>query len=360
LEVDVVSLILSLNCGSSSLKFGVYDATGSKDPELLCEGEAEEIGGDSASFWIETSGKKEQDQARCANHGEALAHALKLLDKRGFRNFGVVGHRIVHGGPQVREHRQLDDETLGRLRDAVDFAPLHLPASLRVIDAVETQMPKSKQVICLDTAFHRHMPDVAKDLALPRGLRDMGIERYGFHGLSLESILHELKIVPARLVVAHLGNGSSVTAILNGKSIDTTMGLTPTGGVMMGTRTGDLDPGVMLFLMRKGYGDPAKLENLVDKKSGLAGVSGIGSDVRELMSARPNANAELALHMFCYRVRKAIAAMAGALGGLDLLVFTGGIGEHAEKFVDAFEIRVLPSQEDLQIARITQQIVGAT
>ena len=367
--MDAVKLILSLNCGSSSLKFGVYDANGPKDPELLCEGEAEEIGGDSASFWIETGGKKEQDQAGCAHHGEALAHALKLLDKRGFRDFEVAGHRVVHGGPQVREHRELDSETLGRLRDAVDFAPLHLPASLKVIDAVEKQMPNSRQVICLDTAFHCHMPDVAKDFGLPRGLRMMGVERYGFHGLSLESILHELT-VPEKMVVAHLGNGSSVTAILNGKSIDTTMGLTPTGGVMMGTRTGDLDPGVMLFLMRKGYGDPAKLETLVDKKSGLAGVSGIGSDVRELLNARPNSDAELALHMFCYRVRKAIAAMAGALGGLDLLVFTGGIGEHAEelrnkicaplKFIDAFEIRALPSQEDLQIARITQRIVAAT
>ncbi len=277
-----------------------------------------------------------------------------------------MGHRIVHGGPQMREHRELDDETLTRLKAAIDFAPLHLPPSLKVIEAVKRQMPNSRQVICLDTAFHNSMPDVAKSFALPKDLRDMGVERYGFHGLSIESILAQLKTIPERLVVAHLGNGSSITAIHHGKSIDTTMGLTPTGGVMMGTRTGDLDPGVMLFLMRRGYADPAALEDLVDHKSGLAGVSGIGSDVRELMHARANANADLALRMFCYQVRKAIAAMAGALGGMDLLVFTAGIGEHSEalrneicgplKFIDAFEIRVLPAEEDLQIARIAQRI----
>ena len=366
--MDALRLVLALNCGSSSLKFGVYRA-GEGNPELLCEGEAEEIGRDGSSFWIETGGKKECERLASAHHGEALAHALDLLGKQGFREFGVVGHRVVHGGPEVREHRELDDETLTLLKAAIDFAPLHLPASLKVIGAVSARMPNSRQVICLDTAFHRDMPDVAKNFALPKDIREMGVERYGFHGLSLESILAQLKTIPERLVVAHLGNGSSITAIRHGKSVDTTMGLTPTGGVMMGTRTGDLDPGVMLFLMRKGYGDAAKLEDLVDHKSGMAGISGIGSDVRELMNARSDANADLALRMFCYQVRKAIAAMAGALGGMDLLIFTAGIGEHAEelrneicrplKFIDAFEIRVLPAQEDLQIARIAQRIVSS-
>jgi acetate kinase len=328
----------------------------------LCEGEAEEIGRASSSFWIETDGKKEQEKTAIANHASALAHALESLVKRGLENFQVTGHRVVHGGPELREHKELDAQTLAQLKAAVEFAPLHLPASLKVIASAIEALPKSRQVICLDTAFHRHMPDVSRNFALPKEIRDLGVERYGFHGLSLESILAQLETIPERVVVAHLGNGSSITAIHQGKSIDTTMGLTPTGGVMMGTRTGDLDPGVMLFLMRKGYADPAKLEDLVDHRSGLAGVSGISSDVRELKSA------DLALRMFSYQVRKAIAAMAAALGGMDLLVFTGGIGEHAEelrnaicdplKFIDAFEIRVLPAQEELQIARIAQRITS--
>jgi acetate kinase len=178
----------------------------------------------------------------------------------------------------------------------------------------------------------------------------------------LESILPQLERVPEKLVVAHLGNGASITAILKGKSIDTSMGLTPTGGVMMGTRCGDLDPGVMIFLARHGFAQADALEDLVNRKSGLLGVSGTSSDVRELTETRTDANSDLALRMFCYQVRKTIAAMAAALGGLDLLVFTGGIGEHAEglrreiceflKWLGPFETRVLPAQEDLQIARI--------
>ena len=223
-------------------------------------------------------------------------------------------------------------------------------------------MPALPQVICLDTAFHRSMPDVAKTFALPAEVRQEGVERYGFHGLSLESILPQLERVPEKLVVAHLGNGASITAILNGKSIDTSMGLTPTGGVMMGTRCGDLDPGVLIFLARHGFAQADALEDLVNRKSGLLGVSGSSSDVRQLMETRTKPDADLALRMFCYQVRKTVAAMAAALGGLDLLVFTGGIGEHAEgcgmKFANLcngsspFKTRVLPAQEDLQIAKI--------
>jgi acetate kinase len=244
----------------------------------------------------------------------------------------------------------------------VPFAPLHLPASLEVITAVQEKMPELPQVICLDTAFHRSMPDVARTFALPAAVRQKGVERYGFHGLSLESILAQLEKVPEKLVVAHLGNGSSITAIRSGKSIDTTMGLTPTGGVMMGTRCGDLDPGVMIFLARHGFEKADDLEDMTNRKSGLLGVSGSSSDVRQLLEARAKPDADLALRMFCYQVRKSIAAMAGALSGIDLLVFTGGIGENAYAvrreiggpwpWMSHFETRVLPAQEDLQIARI--------
>lgn len=332
-------LILALNCGSSSLKYGVYRA-GDKDPELVCEGEAEEI----------------------KDHGLALQEALEGLAQKGMTEFWKVGHRVVHGGPGVREHQTLRPEVLQKLQAAVPFAPLHLPASLAVIEAVSEKMPGVPQVICLDTAFHRTMPDVARTFALPAAVRNLGVERYGFHGLSVESILAQLKPLPEKIVVAHLGNGASLTAIEKGESRDTTMGLTPTGGIMMGTRCGDLDPGVMVFLARHGFTSADAFEELVNKKSGLLGVSGLTNDVRQLMNARAQPSADLALRMFCYEVRKAIAAMAAALGGINLLVFTGGIGEHAHalreqicetlNWIDSFEIRVLPAQEDLQIARI--------
>ncbi len=358
-------LILTLNCGSSSLKFGVYRAA-PKDPRLVCEGEAEEIGRANSSLWFKRGSEKNNVPPAYKDHAGALEQALALLRQQGIERFSCAGHRLVHGGKEVQEHLELTPAVLDQLRAAVPFAPLHLPASIAVLEAMQKKMPELRQIVCFDTAFHTTMPDVARCLALPEDVRKLGVQRYGFHGLSLESILAQLDPVPARLVVAHLGNGSSITAIRDGKSVDTSMGLTPTGGVMMGTRTGDLDPGVLIFLARHGFANRADLETLVDKKSGLLGVSGLSSDVRQLVEARArNAQADLALRMFCYQVRKTIAAMAAALGGLDLLVFTGGIGEHALelrheiceglKWIDAFQIRVLPSQEDLQIARITMQ-----
>jgi acetate kinase len=339
--------ILALNCGSSSLKYGVYSLENSV--ALLHEGEAEEIG-----------------HAGCApDHAAALQQALESIEHAGWKEFSAVGHRVVHGGPHLRQHARLTGNVAQQLQAAVEFAPLHLPSALSVIHAIQQRLPNIPQVICLDTAFHRNMPDAAKTLALPAELRAFGVERFGFHGLSLESILPQLHPVPPRLVVAHLGNGSSITAILNGNSIDTSMGLTPTGGVMMGTRCGDLDPGALLYVMRRTGADAAKLEQFVDHQSGLLGISGITSDVRELLAARAqNPQADLALRMFCYQVRKMIASMAAALGGLDALVFTGGIGEHAQpvreeicrglSFLGNFAVNVLPAQEDLQIARITQ------
>jgi acetate kinase len=198
----------------------------------------------------------------------------------------------------------------------------------------------------------------------------LGVERFGFHGLSLESIVARMNPVPERLVVAHLGNGSSITAICKGQSIDTSMGLTPAGGILMGTRSGDLDPGAIVYLMRNGYQSAEKMEALIDRQSGLLGISEKSSDVRELLRMRgEDVRADLALKMFCYQTRKTIASMAAALGGLDVLVFTGGIGEHATplryeicarlKFLGDFEVRVLPAQEDLQIARIAQKLAAA-
>jgi acetate kinase len=359
--------IFSLNSGSSSLKFGIFEMHEAK-VELLFEGEAEEIGAESSTFWTKGAGKgKKEAKTSLKNQEEALKAALKAIGEAGLDEVDAIGHRVVHGGPKVREHGRLDDAVLQQLRDAMPFAPLHLPASLAVIDAVSKLKPGTPQVICLDTAFHRDMPAVAATFALPHEIRSMGVERFGFHGLSLESILHQFERIPERLVVAHLGNGSSITAIRAGKSIDTSMGFTPTGGVMMGSRTGDLDPGVLIYLMRHGYADADRMEQLVDRQSGLKGVSEISSDVRELIDRRSDEKADLALRMFEYQVRKTIAGMIAALKGMDVLVFTGGIGEHDEglrqqitsslQFCGEFEMKVLPAEEDLQIARITAGIL---
>ena len=367
-RVSAGQAILALNCGSSSLKFGVYLCEGVAS-RLLGEGEAEEIGRENSSFWFAAGGITQKEQIRIPNHVGALSRALIAFQEHGVPRPVAVGHRIVHGGPQVREHRILTPLVLEQLRAAAVFAPLHVPTALTVMEEVQQRVPGISQVVCLDTAFHRKMPDVAKTYALPVEIRRLGVERYGFHGLSIESVLAQLKPVPERTVVAHLGNGSSITAIRDGVSVDTTMGLTPAGGVMMGTRCGDLDPGILVFLMRNGFTSADELETVLNRKSGLLGVSEESEDVRELLSARnSDARADLALRMFCYQARKAIASMTAALGGLDLLVFTGGIGEHAAglrdeicsglSFLEDFEISVVPAQENLQIARITAKLVS--
>lgn len=360
--------ILALNCGSSSLKFGLYESDGVSAAAIL-EGEAEEIGSKRGRFSVEARGSpKASSDLSFPDPISALSHAFELLKARAASRFDAIGHRFVHGGPLLREHTRLDAAVLGKLEAAVEYAPLHMPSSLAVLKAAAEKYVGVPQVICLDTAFHRHMPDVSRTYALPESIRQLGLERYGFHGLSLESILGQLNPVPARLVIAHLGNGASVTAIRGGISIDTSMGLTPTGGVIMGTRCGDLDPGLMIYLMRHGYAGADELERVCDRESGLLGVSGVSSDVRELLSRRgTDAQADLALRMFCYQVRKTVAEMAAALEGIDALVFTGGIGEHNQQireeiyhplaFLPPFEVRVLPSQEDEQIARNTARLI---
>ena len=244
----------------------------------------------------------------------------------------AVGHRVVHGGPKLLRHCLIDGGVLTQLQGAIPFAPLHIPSALAVIRFAQANFPNRPQVACFDTSFHAEMPDVASTLPIPKALRSEGIRRYGFHGLSCESIVHQLAgNLPPRLIVAHLGNGASVTAIQNGQSVDTSMGLTPTGGVIMGTRTGDLDPGVLMYLMREKKLGTDALEDLVDHKSGLLGISDLDGDMRRLHVAASTTDvARLAIEMFCYSARKQIAAMIAALGGVDMVVFTGGIGENDE------------------------------
>jgi len=261
------------------------------------------------------------------------------------------------------EHQLITPAVRKTLENSVHFAPLHIPASLKLIDAVEKTYPGMPQYACFDTTFHRTMPECASHLPLPQGLWDEGVRRYGFHGLSYESIVHELgDRLPGRLIVAHLGNGCSVTAIRDGVSVDTSMGLTPTGGVTMATRTGDLDPGVLLYMMRVKGMDADALEALLNHDCGLIGLTGTSGDMREIEKAAGagDARAALALDVFDRTVAKTIAGYVSVLGGVDLLVFTGGIGEHSERtrmgicgrleFLGV-EAEVLVSEEELQIAR---------
>jgi acetate kinase len=344
--------VLALNAGSSSLKFGMY-----------------RVAGDAVTALFNSS--VEFARAGGAEHATTFAQVCAALAQRQLRP-DAIGHRIVHGGSELREHCLIDASVLDLLGLASAFAPLHGPRALALIRAASEAFPAVPQVACLDTAFHANLPDIARVLPLPYELLGSGIQRYGFHGISCESILRQLRAdadapVPRRLVIAHLGNGASVTAVLDGRSIDTSMGLTPTGGVMMGTRSGDLDPGVLLYLARERGHDAASLEELLDRRSGLAGVSGVGNDLRELhpAAAAGNARARLALAMFCQSVRKQVAAMIVALDGVDALVFTGGIGEH-DALVrgeivaglrcvgvtpDRCRLLVLESREDDEIAR---------
>jgi acetate kinase len=340
------STVLALNSGSSSLKFGLYQVDSSRADALL-EGEED------------AAGEGEDD---------AVRRIAKLLSDRKLPAPAAIGHRVVHGGPRLRRHCLIDEEVLRRLEAATAFAPLHVPRALSLIRRAQEHFPGRAQAACFDTAFHADLPEVARTLPIPGELRSEGIERYGFHGLSCESIVRRLgRELPDRLVIAHLGNGASITAVKAGRSVDTSMGLTPTGGVVMGTRSGDLDPGVLLYLMREKGMDAARLEDLVDHRSGLLGISGIAGDMRRLHEAAPsNADARLAIAMFCYSVRKQAAAMIAALGGVDLLVFTGGIGEHdAEVRMEvlrglaalaACPVRALPAQEEAQIARHTWRL----
>ena len=343
--------VLALNVGSSSLKFGFF-MVGASGSRVLVSGAEETVG---------------EPQA-------ALARIAQRMKAQDLPAPAAVGHRIVHGGPQCRQHRLIDAAVMQQLQTATAFAPLHVPPALALVRAAQARFPGIAQVACLDTAFHAGMPAVARTLPIPRELRALGIERYGFHGLSGESIVRQLgRDAPPRMVIAHLGHGASVTAVARGASVDTSMGLTPTGGVIMSTRCGDIDPGVLAYVVREHGYDAAQLEALIDQRSGMLGISGLSGDLRELTADAASAtassdDARLAIAMFCASVRKQIAAMAAVLGGVDLLVFTGGIGENDASTraficeglealgIDRASVRVMSAQEDEQIALRTWQI----
>jgi acetate kinase len=383
--------ILVINSGSSSLKFGLYAQRDGKE-QVVLDGLADGIGRDSGKLELkDAQGRTLRSEGmRFASEDDALEHAARWLAELSQAKPVAVGHRVVHGGPHLLTHQLVTPALLKKLQNCVHFAPLHIPTALRLIKSAERSYPKLPQFACFDTAFHTTIPEVAARFALPRPLFDEGIRRYGFHGLSYESIVHQLgKDLPSRAVMAHLGNGASLAAVQDGRSVDTTMGLTPTGGIPMATRSGDLDPGVLLYLMRVKQMNADSLEHLLNRDSGLTALSGGNGDMRdlELAAASGNQAAELAIEVFCASVGKVIAAYTAVLGGLDMLVFAGGIGEHSAPVrgrvckgltflgisIDdptnqsngntistkesKVRVRIVPSQEDRQIARHSRALL---
>jgi acetate kinase len=324
--------VLCLNMGSSSLKVALYCFADGKET-LLAAGEIERIGLKGGRLLVRSpdGGVLEDTRKDFAEQKAVIGELFTVLDRLHLPAPKAAGHRIVHGGPDHVSHQKIDVPLLNALRKLPAFAPLHLPAEIEVIEAVAHHFPQLPQVACFDTAFHRRMPEVARRLPLPADLWENGVRHYGFHGLSYEYILETLgEEAKGRVIIAHLGNGASMAAVMDGMPLDTTMGFTPTGGFMMGTRSGDLDPGVLLFLIKEKDYDITRIDQLVNHRAGLLGVSGISPDMKTLLEKRGREpSAALAIEMFCYQARKQIGALAAVLGGVHTLVFTGGMGENA-------------------------------
>jgi acetate kinase len=329
-------VILTLNGGSSSLKFSVAQAT--HPPRRLLRGGISSIGAGPSTLTIDRgTGDIETAPVSAATHAQAAEAVLARLESDGaLPSVAVVGHRIVHGGRFSERSRRITPTLLRALRSLAPLDPDHLPAELAIVDAMATRSPAITQVACFDTTFHQTMHRVARLLPIPRLYLEAGVERYGFHGLSYTFLLEELARVAGesaargRVILAHLGAGASLAAVLGGRCVDTTMGFTPTSGIMMATRSGDLDPGVILWLLRNERLGTDALDELVNRRSGLLGVSETTSDMRELLAHEASdPRAAEAVGLFCHQARKAVGALAATLGGVDTLVFSGGIGHKA-------------------------------
>ncbi len=331
--------VLVLNAGSSSLKFALYALDRTLAPAPAVCGQVDGIGASPEVTLDTAAGERIREAVATAGgqgeqHRAALEHVFGLLVRHNpALDIAAAGHRIVHGGERFSAPTRLDEAVLRTLDTFVPLAPLHQPHNLRAVRAVAALMPDVPQVGCFDTAFHRTQPALAQAFALPRRLSTEGIKRYGFHGLSYDYVARQLPALigeraKGAVVIAHLGNGASMCALREGKSVASTMGFTALEGLMMGTRSGSLDPGVMLYLMEQKGMDTKALTRLLYKESGLLGVSGISQDMRTLLASEAP-EAKEAVDLFCYRIARELGSLAAAAGGLDALVFTGGIGEHA-------------------------------
>jgi acetate kinase len=328
--------ILILNAGSSSVKFSVFDTGADRSLTAMFHGAVDSIMQSPRMTATDAGGSALLDRPlTIPGHDHAIAgiHAWLATRIDGEAALAGVGHRIVHGGPRYVQPVTIDERVLADLDALVPLAPLHQPHNLAAVRAVRAVAPDVPQIACFDTAFHAALPPAARTYALPRDLTSKGIRRYGFHGLSYEYIVSALpRVAPdcvgKRLVVAHLGNGASLCAVNNGRSVATTMGFTPLDGLMMGTRAGALDPGIVLYLLQHDGMNVAAVADLLYEQSGLLGVSGVSSDMRTLLASDAPAARE-AIDLFVYRAGQELAAMAAALQGFDALIFTGGIGEHA-------------------------------
>jgi len=328
--------ILTINGGSSSIKFALYEIDNTLT-QLLC-GEIENIGTSNTrlSFDNSNSDQKSSISIDADDYDNAAIFLIDWLEKQGyFVSVSAIGHRIVHGmnhtAPELVTPGLLDE-----LKKISAYDPDHLPGEIKLMELFRKQYPSLPQIACFDTAFHTSMPKVAKLLSIPRRYYEMGIHRYGFHGLSYEYLMEELQTVGGhvtthgKIILAHLGSGASLAAVKDGKSIDTSMGFTPTSGLVMGTRVGDLDPGVAWYLMQAQKLTTVQFNHLINYESGLLGISETSSDMRELIKLKDtDSRAAEAIELFCYQTKKWIGSFAAVLGGLDTLVFSGGIGENA-------------------------------
>ena len=386
--------ILTINGGSSSIRFAVYDA--GEKPRRRLDGKIDRIGWSGTNLTVREPGGKPRAPRRlvATDHRTAAAFLLDWLETQPvFASVRAAGHRLVHG-MKHSEPERVTPKLLAELHRITPYDPDHLPREIGLIEAFRRRHPKLPQVACFDTAFHRTMPRVAKLLPIPRRYAAKGVERYGFHGLSYAYLMEELGRLDAaaaegRVILAHLGSGASLAAVHFGKSVDTSMGFTPTAGLVMGTRTGDLDPGLVYYLARTERMTAAQFQKMVNHESGLLGVSGTSADLRDLCAREAaDARAADAVELFCYQVRKWIGSFAAVLGGLDTLVFAAGIGENAPLIrqricaclgflgieldqkrnaknallispdAGRVKVRVIPTDEELMIARSVTRVLN--
>jgi acetate kinase len=384
-----------MNRGSSTLKSALYEAGGSE--ELLLSITVDESGVSGSHLRIqEPNGTTLLNSLVDSEQPSAALEAMfAWLEEHGFLSqIGATGHRLVHGGSQYSQPQRITPQFLSDVEQLVPLDPDHMPAAIRGIKFIAEKFPDLPQVACFDTAFHRSLPKVARMYALPRALYDQGIVRYGFHGLSYEYIMRELQTLEGelsngRVIIAHLGSGASLVAVKEGKSVDTSMGFTPLEGLVMSTRSGDVDPGALLYLLEQKKISVKELDTILNKKSGLLGVSAKSRDMRQLLEGmEQDVHAEEAVDLFCYRVKKYVGAYAAVLGGLDLLVFAGGIGERApavrKRICDGLDflgvrldgpgneanaalisapqsgvkVRIINTNEDLMIVRHVRSVLG--